>query len=100
MSLPSGRLSDNFPNAVAGFEEKLMRAGYLDADSELYISTRTVPDSTQVFRVTEGFPRLTRDGLPPAIVEAAYSLDERQLGDYRLNEGEFRRTLRQMGKCA
>ena len=34
-------LSEKFPNAVASFEEKLVRAGYLDAYADLYGAMRT-----------------------------------------------------------
>ena len=40
---------------------------------------RTTLREIHGFRVTEAFPRLARDSLPPAIIEASYSLDERQL---------------------
>jgi Putative PD-(D/E)XK family member, (DUF4420) len=89
-------LSERFPNGLAGFEEKLMRAGYLDADADLYGGTRTVVQEIQSFRVADNFPRLARDTLPPAIIEASYTLDETQLGAYRLNEHDFRTALRRM----
>ena len=93
-------LSEKFPNAVASFEDKIMRAGYLDADSDLYGSMRTIPDDIRFFQVTEEFPRLAREKLPPAIVEAAYSLDERQLAGHRLEERQFRIALRRMRTSA
>jgi hypothetical protein len=52
-------LAENFPYAVAFFEEKLMRAGFLDADADLYSSLRTIVNEIRAFRVSEGFPRLT-----------------------------------------
>ena len=37
------------------------------------------------FAVDENFPRLTRDNLPPAIVEASYSLSLRGLKEVESN---------------
>jgi hypothetical protein len=50
----------------------------------------------QGFRVGEGFPRLTRAAVPTAIVDAAYTLDERQLGPFRVSTEELRSLVRQM----
>jgi hypothetical protein len=89
-------LAEKFPNAVASFEDKLLRAGYLDVDIDIYASTRNALNDIRVFHVTEAFPRLTRESLPPAIVEAAYFLDERQLAAHRLSEFDFRSAIRRM----
>ena len=89
-------LTEKFPNAVAPFEEKLMRAGYLDTDADLYGALKTALHEIHGFHVTETFPRLVRDSLPPAIVEASYLLDERQLAAHRLSEHDFRAALRRM----
>jgi hypothetical protein len=84
-------------NSALNFGDKLMRAGYLDADAELYGQTRTVLDELHGFRVSQGFPRLTAGTVSSAIVEAVYSLDERQLAPFRLEEGALQIALRQMG---
>jgi Putative PD-(D/E)XK family member, (DUF4420) len=91
------RLEQDHPSAVAEFGEKLMRAGYLDADAEVYGLMRTVVQDLHGFGVSGDFPRLIGATVPPAIVDAAYSLDERQLGPFRLDDGELRVTLRRMG---
>jgi hypothetical protein len=90
------RIDRGSPSASGEFNDKLMRAGYLDADAEVYGGTRTMLTDVQAFRVGEGFPRLTRAAAPSAIVDAAYSLDERQLGPYRISSEEFRTLVRQM----
>jgi hypothetical protein len=69
----------------------------LDADAELYGDTRTVLDELHAFHVSQGFPRLTAGTVSSAIVDAAYSLDERQLAPFRLERGAFEMALRQMG---
>jgi hypothetical protein len=91
------KIGADFPGAAAEFGDKLMRTGYLDADAEIYGGTRTVLNEMQGFRVEEGFPRLTGATVPPAVVDAAYSLDERQLGGFRISGEELHRLVRQMG---
>ena len=50
-------LSEKFPNAVASFEEKLVRAGYLDAYADFYGAMRTTLHEIHGFRVTEALSR-------------------------------------------
>jgi hypothetical protein len=85
------------PGSVPEFEERLMRAGYLDADQELYGFTRTAIGELHAFGVSEGFPRITGASVPSAIVDASYALDERQLAAFRLAHDELLEALRQMG---
>jgi hypothetical protein len=91
------RIEDDFPSAAGEFTDKLMRTGYLDADAEIYGSTRTVLNDLHGFIVREGFPRLIGATVPPAIVDAAYSLDERLLAPFRIGDEELRTLLHQMG---
>ena len=84
------------PSAAAEFADKLMRTGYLDADAEIYGSMTVVLNDIHGFRVREGFPRLTGATVPPAIVDAAYSLDERLLTSFRIEDEELRKLVRQM----
>jgi hypothetical protein len=92
------RIERESPSASGEFSDKLMRAGYLDADAEVYGGTRTVLNDVQAFRVGEGFPRLTRAAVPAGIIDAAYSLDERQLGPFRISSEESRTLVRQMSR--
>lgn len=85
------------PASVQEFAEKLLRTGYLDADAEFYASTRTVLTDIHAFGVGNEFPRLVRATVPSAIMEATYSLDERQLTPFRMGNTEFRTAVRQMG---
>jgi Putative PD-(D/E)XK family member, (DUF4420) len=90
------KIDTEFPGAAAEFTDKLMRTGYLDADAEIYSATRTLLNDMQGFRVAEEFPRLTTATVPPAIIDAAYSLDERQLAPFRISNQELRKLMRQM----
>ncbi len=90
------KIDTESPGAAAEFTDKLMRTGYLDADAEIYGAMRTVLNDMRGFRVAGEFPRLTGATVPPAVIDAAYSLDERQLGPFRLSNEELRRLMRQM----
>jgi hypothetical protein len=90
------KIDKESPGAAPEFTDKLMRTGYLDADAEIYGATRTILHHMQGFRVTGDFPRLTAATVPPAIMDAAYSLDERQLGPFCLSHDELRRLMRSM----
>jgi hypothetical protein len=90
------KIEVNLPRAAAEFDDKLMRTGYLDADTEIYGSTRTVLNDLQGFRIREGFPRLVRTSVPAAIIDAAYSLDERQLTPFRIPREELSALIHQM----
>jgi hypothetical protein len=90
------RISDTHPASMSEFSDKIMRTGYLDADAEFYASTRNVLMDIHAFEVREGFPRLTRASVASAIVEAAYSLDERQLAPFRMENEDVQARLRRM----
>jgi Putative PD-(D/E)XK family member, (DUF4420) len=84
------------PALAQVFAEKLLRTGYLDADAEFY-STRAELTDITAFGVSNEFPRLVRGTVPSAVMEATYSLDERQLAPFRMENTEFRAAVRQMG---
>jgi hypothetical protein len=84
------------PFALADFEDKLLRVGYLDADSDLYGATRFAPVELHGIMVAEGFPRLTPTSVPAGILDASYIIDERTVAGLRLNTDEFKSLLRRM----
>jgi hypothetical protein len=90
------KINGTHPASMAEFSDKMMRTGYLDADAEFYAATRIVLTEIRAFEVREGFPRLTRACVPPAIVDAAYSLDERQLAAFTMESDELRALLCRM----
>jgi hypothetical protein len=92
-------LAAEAPGTTPDFEEKLMRAGFLDADQELYGVTRTALGDLHAFGVREGFPRLIRALVPSAIVDASYAIDERQLMPFKLTQQELSDALRRMGSA-
>jgi len=90
------KVNDGHPASMQEFSEKLLRAGYLDADAEYYASTRAVLVDIYAFTVSGEFPRLNRATVPAGIVEAVYSLDERQLTPFRMENDNFHAAVRQM----
>lgn len=84
------------PGAVPEFTDKLMRTGYLDADTEVYSTSRTVLHDMLGFSVNGDFPLLTAASVPPGITDVSYALDERQLVPFRLPHEELRRQMREM----
>lgn len=90
------KIDDGYPASAQEFSEKLLRTGYLDADAECYASTRAVLVDIYAFTVSGEFPRLIRATVPAGIVEAAYSLDERQLTPFRMEHDDFHAAVRQM----
>jgi hypothetical protein len=90
------KIDEEHPASAQEFSEKLLRTGYLDADAEFYASTRAVLVDIRAFAVSGEFPRLIRAIVPAGIVEVAYSLDERQLTPFRMENDDFHAAARQM----
>ena len=66
-------LSDD-PVARARFSDLVLRAGVLDGVRDRYVR-RFATVSTMLFRVTAGFPGLTRRNVAKAVRSARYNLD-------------------------
>ena len=66
-------LSDD-PVARARFSDLVLRAGVLDGVRDRYVR-RFAAVRTMLFRVTDGFPRLTRRNVAQAVRKARYDLD-------------------------
>lgn len=65
------------PSAAQRFEVLLFQTGYVEREEYDEQSYRLAENMT--FTVDERFPRLTKNNLPPAIIEASYSLNLRGL---------------------
>jgi hypothetical protein len=89
-------INDAHPASIDEFSERIMRTGYLDEDADFYAPTRVVLSDFHLFTVGHGFPRLTRAQVPPAVVEATYSLDERQLAAFRMTDEAWQALLRRI----
>lgn len=76
-------LSKN-PAAAQKFEVLLFQTGYVEREDYSEHNYRLA--QSMRFTVDENFPRLTRNNLPSAIVEASYTLNLRELEEEFLNE--------------
>jgi hypothetical protein len=56
------------------FDDRLLDAGYLDADAARFEWRRFTPRSHQCFEVTAGFPRLLEADLPVGVGDISYAL--------------------------
>jgi hypothetical protein len=79
--------------AAAEFEALLFAAGYHDVHSPRYRTGYTVREAN-IFRVTEGFPRLTELNLPEGVGDLSYSVALAACAAFRLDFAEAARILR------
>lgn len=64
--------SNNVPRDT--FDDRLLDAGYLDADAPRFEARRFALRSQQCFQVVDGFPRLLEGSLPSGIGDVSYAL--------------------------
>jgi hypothetical protein len=81
------------PAVVPEFEDRLLRAGYIDVDAPLYGSVRFVQEDICCYTVDEHFPRLVRAALPTAIVDGSYTIDEKAISHFRQDASYLRQIL-------
>lgn len=86
-------IADVSPATVPEFEDRLLRAGYLDADTPLYNSTLFIQEGFYCYIVEERFPRLARATIPSAIVDGSYTIDEKALSSFRQDGSYLRQIL-------
>jgi len=65
------------------FDLKLAQIGYAGPDG---YDTRWVVGTPGVYRIVEGFPRITSDTLDPAVSDVTYRVDLSHCGEYRIDE--------------
>ncbi|WP_315718262.1 MULTISPECIES: PD-(D/E)XK motif protein [unclassified Bradyrhizobium] len=85
------------PAVRRAFDDRLLRAGLLEADPRASLSFSFVLQQFHCFEVREEFPRMTGLSVPPEIVDASYSLDERRLGDFLIRSGMLSQFMKMMG---
>jgi hypothetical protein len=81
------------PGIVSEFDERLLRAGYLDADAPKY-SALIAQDSFSAYEVRDGFPRLLRSSIPSGVVDGTYIVDERAMIGFKQDKAQLRRLLK------
>jgi Putative PD-(D/E)XK family member, (DUF4420) len=75
------------------FNIRVLHAGFLDSAAEHYTRCFTHV-STRIFRVSEGFPRLTRANVASQIIQVRYELNLSNMDDGAIDTGG---ALRQLG---
>jgi len=81
------------PTALAEFNERMIRAGYLEIDAAMYSNFRFALHDIRWYEVARDFPRLTSASVPAGIVDGTYVIDERSIGQFRLNDTALRALL-------
>lgn len=71
------------------FEDTLLEAGYLDAHAPRYSAVGYSDREVNVFRVREGFPRLTERDLPPGVGDVSYAISVDQCQPFRASISEL-----------
>jgi hypothetical protein len=84
------------PSALAEFNERIIRAGYLEIDAPMYESCCVVLHDLHWFLVSAYFPRLTATTVPAGIVDGTYMIDERSLSQFRLESSGVRELMQPM----
>jgi hypothetical protein len=84
------------PSILAEFNERVIRAGYLEIDAPIYENFRFVLHDLCWFEVSAGFPRLTATTVPAGIVDGTYTVDERSISEFRLESSSVRELMQMM----
>ncbi len=88
------------PGARRHFDDRLLRAGLLERDPRAPSGFSFVLQQFRCFEVREDFPRMTGLSVPPEIVDASYSLDERRLGGFLITPDMLSRSIKMMGRVS
>lgn len=84
------------PAALAEFNERMIRAGYLEIDAAMYANSRFTLHDIRWYEVVRDFPRLTTASVPAGIVDGTYVIDERSIGQFRLGDRALRDLLQSL----
>jgi hypothetical protein len=85
------------PGVRQAFDDRLLRAGLHEIDPQASPNFAFILQDVSGFEVREDFPRMTGLSVPPEIVDASYSLDERLLGGFLIDVDGLSRFLSLMG---
>ena len=68
------------------FELKLAKCGYQSKNADEYSSYRFKLSEKRLYRVSEEFPKLTKNNVPAAVIEAQYRIDLPSIESFRKRE--------------
>jgi hypothetical protein len=92
-----GAIDQFAPGVRQAFDDRLLRVGLLEVDPQASPGFAFILQDLYGFEVREDFPRMTGLSVPPEIVDASYSLDERLLGVFLIGADGLSRSLKMMG---
>jgi Putative PD-(D/E)XK family member, (DUF4420) len=90
-------LTRRAPVAVRMLRDALLAAGYADADAVLYEDLRVQVLSQRAYRISPGFPRLTRSTVAQGIGAASYRIELRAIQTHLVDDAAADAIMRQMG---
>ena len=76
------------------FEARLVTAGYLEHQHGLYEEFGYTPRESNVFRVREGFPRITEGSLLPGVGDVRYSIAVAECKHFTVEQEELLEMIR------
>lgn len=89
-------ISREAPHHRPDFDERLLRAGYARLDPEDDADVQVILEETRAYDVRQGFPRLTARSVASGIAEAHYSIDERAVASFRIDDKSVRDVMLKM----
>lgn len=75
--------------SIYEFETQLFKSGYLDKHRDRYQKVGYHDRKIKIFRINEGFPRITESDLKPGIGDVNYSIDLAVCNRYRINKEDL-----------
>lgn len=81
------------PTAVQKMEDSLFEGGYLNAHADRYNKTGYTVRSSSIFRIREGFPRITERDLLNGVGDVYYSVNVSECMHYVIPERDFKTFL-------
>jgi hypothetical protein len=90
-------LADGGP-AAGSLEDRLVESGYSDSHAHLYARNGYELRRISIFRVVEGFPRITETGLPDGIGRVHYRLAIDTCRDHEVDAIALERSLQPDGR--
>ena len=91
-----GDLAKIDPGAATLLNDRLLSAGYADVHAPLYSTTGYLVRSSQLYRVSEGFPRIPIDSIPKGVVDVKYSVLLSECGPFLTTKEELQRLLQRV----
>jgi putative PD-(D/E)XK family protein DUF4420 len=77
----------------ADLEQRILRAGYLHTQAHIYADVRYRIRQLKFYRIVQGFPRLTSEGLGIGISDLSYTVDLSSAVEFEVHASQFHNFL-------